>query len=414
MNIRTTVTLNSIPGPFGAPAAIDYKSHLGEGDTVSAATIFESMKKKEMTPLDDIKKLKKSVYSYKNRKIITNWLRDVCVALNLKSTTLCLAIQLTDAFISGSLKTLPVEKCQLAAATCLWDAAKFEEMDNSLPSLKKIVRVCDDAYTGDQILDMEETILGFFKWRLPHTTVINHLYFQLHMLGSEELVKCGSVVERAPGERVVLQLLVVEEDMHIWKRVESTAERTIKEMIPHFCAVVGLSVSNTVEVFQVFGENLLVTRRTPLDTALGSLNVDSRNESRLCISNGHLNFVFVERGTLIVPRTINKCFLNQCQVLVQEVVLHVEFLQLSSHVTALAVLTLSMCILANNMVEGTHAINYIQNTLGISAGRSVAAARLLCTKYAETIAEYCKSVNLPELPEDILERLDKCVPRKAG
>ncbi|AAZ11709.1 cyclin 3 [Trypanosoma brucei brucei TREU927] len=409
MNIRTTVTLNSIPGPFGDPSSIDYKSHPGEGDTVSHVAIFEMMKKKEMTPLDDIKKLKKSVYSYRNRKIITNWLRDVCVALNLKGTTLCLAIQLTDAFISGSLQTLPIEKCQLAAATCLWDAAKFEEMDNSLPSLKKIVRVCDDAYSSEQILEMEETILCFFKWRLPHTTVINHLYLQLHMLGSEDLVSCGSVVKREPGEIVILNILVVEEDVHKWKRLEATEDCIITSIVPQLCAIAGIPASNNIEVFQVFGENVLVTRRTALDTPLRSLYVDSKRESRLCLSNGGVNFVFVERGTLVVPRNINKRFLNQCQVLVQEVVLHVEFIQLPSHVTALGVLMLSMCILATNMVEGKSAINYIQGKLGISSSRCLAAARLLCVKYRETIEEYRKSVKLPQLPEDIMERLDMCL-----
>ncbi|KEG09415.1 cyclin [Trypanosoma grayi] len=414
MNIRTTITADSVQRIFGPPASIDYRSHPGDEETVSPAVIFESMKQKEIGPLDDIRKLKGTVYSYKNRKVITHWLRDVCAAFDLKSTTLCLSVQLTDAFITKSLESLALEKCQLAAVTCLWVAAKFEEMDDSLPTLRKIVEVCDNAYTSKDVVDMEETILGFFKWRLPHTTVINHLYLQLHLLSSNDLIKCSKRQEETETNYISFKILLMGTDQWTWGPLEAAANSKLSDVLPLLCAAARLCVSHNIEVFQVFGENLLVTKRTPLSATLGSLPIDEHGETRLFLSNGHVNLVFVDRGSYIILRTINQRFLDLSELLIQEVVTHVEFMQLRSHVTALGVLTLTMCILATDLEECRAAISYVQRKLCISESQALAAARLLCTKYQEAMPTYRDAVAYSDVPHDISDRLKLCLACKTG
>ncbi|KAH9579972.1 Cyclin [Trypanosoma melophagium] len=414
MSIRTTITADSVQRIFGPPASIDYRSHPGEGDTLSPSTLFEGMKEKEMAPLDDIKKLKGTIYNYKNRKIITRWLRDVCAAFDLKNTTLCLSIQLTDAFITNSLQSLPLGKCQLAAVTCFWVAAKFEEMDNDLPQLQKIINVCDNAYTGKEILDMEERVLTFFKWRLPHTTVINHLYLQLHMLTSKDLVKTGDETRvKEKNGLISFKLLLMKNYKWEWKSIEVDVQTKLSDTLPMLCTILGFPVSHNIQMFQLFGENLLVARRICIDVFVGSLPFDNQGETRLFLSNGSLNVVFVEHGSFTLLRTINQRFLNLAELLIQESVIHVEFLQVHSHVTALGVLTLAMCIMANNLEECKRSILYVQKTLDIPSPQAFAAARLLCTKYKELI-EASPTDNIYEgIPENIFERLEECLVRNA-
>ncbi|ORC91085.1 cyclin [Trypanosoma theileri] len=410
MNIRTTITADSVQRIFGPPASIDYRSHPAGGETLLPSTVFQGMKEKEIAPFDNIKKLKGTVYSYKNRKIITCWLRDVCAAFDLKSTTLCLSIQLTDAFITNSLQSIPLSKCQLAAITCLWVAAKFEEMDGDLPKLRKIVHICDKAYTAQEILDMEETVLTFFKWRLPHTTVINHLYLQLHMLTSKDLVKTGDETRvKEKNGLISLKLLIMKDFNWEWKSMEVDVETKLSDTLPMFCTMLGIPVSHNIQMFQLFGENLLVARCVPLDVIVGSLPLDSQDETRLYLSNGSLNLVFVEHDSFTLLRTINQRFLDLAELLIQEAVTHVEFLQVHSHVTALGVLTLAMCIMANNLEECKRSILYIQKTLGIPAPQAFAAARLLCTKCQEA-KEASSSHGIHEdIPENIFERLEGCL-----
>ncbi|KAG8344488.1 hypothetical protein TRVL_04693 [Trypanosoma vivax] len=285
-------------------------------------------------------------------------------------------------------------------------------MDDRLPSLHRLVRICDNVYTADDILDMEEKILNSFKWRLPHTTVVRHLYLQFHLIGSEDLVVRNPAVDKATNDIVSLQLLIENKDEHVWKPFSSRAGCTIKDLIPQLCATVGMAVTASVEVFQVFGANPLVLQRIPQDTSLGSLSMDCLNLTRLFLSNGRVNYAFIERGPFIMPRTINKRFLNQCEVLIQEVVIHVEFLQVHSYVRALGALLLAMCIMATDMAEVVRAIRYVQNKLDISPGKSAAVARMLTTKYREVLKEAQQQHNLPDIPENIIARVDMCAAKK--
>lgn len=420
LKLHTSITANSVQRLFGIPGSSSYRSHPGQADGDAPVQIFKSMKLKEVPPLQDIRFLKGSVYSYKNRKVITRWLRDVSAAFHLKATTLGLGVQLTDAYIIGQLSTLAVSRCQLAAIAALWIAAKFEEMDDSVMRLKDLVSVCDGAYTADDVLTMEEDILGAFRWRIPHTTVVNHLYLLLHMHSVIALPaalskdRAVAAVDTAPKSVVVAATTVVTVDAASKRRVEQPVSlppnSTFHESLPLLCSAARVSHTSTVELFELFGGDVLLARRIALTETPAQL----RNPLRIFVSNagsssreGGASAVFAEQNEVVLLRSVNGLLLHMAlDVLAPEVVTHVEFLRLPSHNVAVGVLALARCIVGEAVDETRCAISTILATLQLSGVQALAAADLLCDKYTEAIAQP-SGIPPPvvEPPNDIRDRL---------
>ncbi|KPI89757.1 mitotic cyclin putative (CYC3) [Leptomonas seymouri] len=411
--IVTTVSSDSVSRLFGPVGAMDFRSNPGMKDEYEdPKAIFNKMKQKDVKPLSDINSLKGTIYSYKNRRIITRWLRDVCGAFNLRSTTLCLAVQLTDAFIVGNLKQLELQKCQLSAVTALWIAAKFEEMDADLPKLRKVVEVCDGAYTKDNILLMEESILSFFKWYLPHTTVVNHLYLQLHLLNDPALIESTKVEVVAPAVEVSLLVLDANESRS-WVRITLESAHTLQESLNVLCAASRLLYSSSISVFQLFGSHFLLAERLPYSTLVKDLPLDGKGSRRLfvCSSSSQVTATFAERGSYVILRSINSGFLDLCDILTQEVVTHVEFLRLYSYVTAFGVLGLALCLVSQSKEENKRLLEHVHKTLDISATQALAVADLLTAKYKEARPTIREGSNLPCPGDDLRELLCFCFNR---
>lgn len=70
-----------------------------------------------------------------------------------------------------------LQELQLIGITCLWMAAKYEEVYS--PPLKHFVEVTDDAYNKKDILRMEELIIKTLEFNLTfptrHHFVLNQL-----------------------------------------------------------------------------------------------------------------------------------------------------------------------------------------------------------------------------------------------
>lgn len=426
--LRTTITGNSVQRMFGAPGAIDYRSHPGQRDADAPSAVFSGMKSKEVTPLQDIKFLKGTIYSYKNRKVITRWLRDVCAAFQLKATTLALAVQLTDAFIIRSLENLAVQKCQLAAVTALWISAKFEELDEALPKIRQIVDVCDGAYTAEDVVNMEEDILESFKWRLPHTTVMNHLYLFLHMHSLiPPFYPRGGLEDIAGGDSVPVELVLVDPDSKQRQtlRVAISQHATFQQVLPQLCTAVRIPFSSAVEVFELLGTDFFVAKRVPLhqtpaERRMASLqgqlqqqrpvspSTSTNGPLRLFLANSRQSSpIFSEREELIVLKSVNSLLIHcALDLLGPEVVTHVEFLRLPSHVVALGVLALARCLVGLHAEETRLAIAFILKQLDIAGAQALAAADLLCDKYQEALQQpQGLPVPLVPLPVDVRERL---------
>jgi len=103
----------------------------------------------------------------KMRVILTDWLVEVHLKFKLRQETLYLTFQLIDRFLQANV--VARQRLQLVGVTALMIAAKYEEIYP--PEVRDYVYICDNAYTRDQILDMEQLILRRLDFRLSLPTV---------------------------------------------------------------------------------------------------------------------------------------------------------------------------------------------------------------------------------------------------
>ncbi|XP_077400342.1 G2/mitotic-specific cyclin-B3 isoform X2 [Vanacampus margaritifer] len=89
------------------------------------------------------------------RAILVDWLVEVQENFELYHETLYLAVKLTDHFLART----PIQRdtLQLVGSTAMLLASKFEERDP--PYVEHFLYICDDAYTRQQVVDMEVRIL---------------------------------------------------------------------------------------------------------------------------------------------------------------------------------------------------------------------------------------------------------------
>ena len=104
------------------------------------------------------------------RSILIDWLVDVQMEYQLQTETLHLAVNYIDRFLS--LMAVQREKLQLVGATCMFLAAKYEEIYP--PDVGEFVYITDDTYTPAQVLRMEHLVLKVLKFELSVPTA--HLF----------------------------------------------------------------------------------------------------------------------------------------------------------------------------------------------------------------------------------------------
>lgn len=112
------------------------------------------------------------------RSILIDWLVDVAVKFNLLPQSLFLATNVIDRYLSKNQVQRNI--LQLVGVTALMIVCKFEEIYP--PLCQKYVAVCDNAYTKDEIIDMEAKILQSLDFDLTQTsalTLLQHLQLRL-------------------------------------------------------------------------------------------------------------------------------------------------------------------------------------------------------------------------------------------
>jgi len=111
----------------------------------------------------------------KMRSILTDWLVEVHLKFKLVPETLYLTINLIDRFLEKY--EVPRPKLQLVGVTSLLIAAQYEEIYP--PEIRDLVYICDRAYTKQEILIMEETILRTLKYQIKipnaHAFLVRYL-----------------------------------------------------------------------------------------------------------------------------------------------------------------------------------------------------------------------------------------------
>ncbi|GMM35362.1 B-type cyclin [Saccharomycopsis crataegensis] len=107
----------------------------------------------------------------KMRTILVDWLVEIHLRFKLLPETLFLAINLMDRFLS--VEAVEVEKFQLLAVSCLFIAAKYEEVYS--PSVKNYAVVTDDGYVEQEILDAEKAVVEVLEFDLSYPNPMNFL-----------------------------------------------------------------------------------------------------------------------------------------------------------------------------------------------------------------------------------------------
>ena len=105
------------------------------------------------------------------RAILIDWLLQVHISFKLAKETLFQAISLMDRYLAVNKVTL--KKLQLLAITCLFTAAKFEEV--KLPKLSKYCYMTDNAYTNAQMVEAEMAILKDLEFKVSLPGPLNFL-----------------------------------------------------------------------------------------------------------------------------------------------------------------------------------------------------------------------------------------------
>lgn len=92
----------------------------------------------------------------KMRAILIDWLLEVHLKYKLKTETLFLAVNIVDRYLEK--RSVARKKLQLVGVTGMLIAAKFEEIYP--PEIKDFVYITDKAYTKEEIISMETTMLS--------------------------------------------------------------------------------------------------------------------------------------------------------------------------------------------------------------------------------------------------------------
>jgi len=118
------------------------------------------------------------------RAILLDWLTEVCEVYKLHRETYYLAVDYIDRYLSAS-QDVPKQQLQLIGITCLFIAAKIEEIYP--PKQSEFAYVTDGACMESEILDKELVILKKLNWDLCPVTSNCWLntYLQLALLRSE-------------------------------------------------------------------------------------------------------------------------------------------------------------------------------------------------------------------------------------
>jgi cyclin B len=137
-----------------------------------AQEILQKMKAEEPVLLTPPTYMDSQVHlNTKMRAILLDWLVDVHKKYKLQSTTLFLAAQVIDRYLE--IHVIAKNLLQLVGVTALMIAAKFEEVYP--PQIKEFVNITDKAYSKDEILKMEVSILQALQFKVCRPTAMHFL-----------------------------------------------------------------------------------------------------------------------------------------------------------------------------------------------------------------------------------------------
>jgi len=141
----------------------------------------------------------------KMRAILVDWLVEVHRMFKLLPETLYLAVYIIDHYLQ--LKLIPRDKLQLVGITSMLIASKYEEI--YAPECNDFVYISDGAYTKEQILAMEQTILNTLNFNLTSPSSLHFLRRYSKAAGSDYTIHtlCKFIIELMLVDAKLLKFL---------------------------------------------------------------------------------------------------------------------------------------------------------------------------------------------------------------
>ncbi|XP_074306784.1 G2/mitotic-specific cyclin S13-7-like [Silene latifolia] len=187
--------------------ASDVDNELAVVEYIDDLYVFYKLAENECRPHDYM--ASQPEINEKMRAILVDWLIEVHDRFNLFPETLYLTINLVDRFLS--LKAVPRRELQLLGIGCMLISCKYEEI--WAPEVNDFVGISEGAYSHEQILKMEKTILGKLEWYLtvptpyvfltryikasiPDNEIQNMVYFlaELALMNYNSISFCSSMI----------------------------------------------------------------------------------------------------------------------------------------------------------------------------------------------------------------------------
>ena len=142
---------------------------VGELSTTPSLSLIASSQKTTM-PNPNYMEMQKDL-AWKMRGILTDWLIQVHSRFRLLPETLFLCVNIIDRFLSA--RVVSLVKLQLVGITCMFIAAKVEEIIS--PSAANFLYCADSSYSETEILQAERYVLKTLDWNLSYPNPIHFL-----------------------------------------------------------------------------------------------------------------------------------------------------------------------------------------------------------------------------------------------
>jgi cyclin B len=133
--------------------------------------IYEYLMLKEKDRVDFTYMINQKHITEKMRAILVDWLVEVHRMFKLLPETLFLSVAMIDRYLS--MKQISQDMLQLVGITSMLIASKYEEI--YAPECNDFVYISDGAYTKQQILHMEQTILNTLNFNITHPSALHFL-----------------------------------------------------------------------------------------------------------------------------------------------------------------------------------------------------------------------------------------------
>lgn len=131
------------------------------------------------------------------RAILLDWLIEVCEVYKLKRETYFLSVDYLDRYLTNVDHCIPKNHLQLIGISCLFIAAKVEEIYP--PKIAEFAYVTDGACSEDDILRQELLVLSVLEWKICPVTINGWLtlYMQINVTSNLQVPSSKSTTSDA-------------------------------------------------------------------------------------------------------------------------------------------------------------------------------------------------------------------------